>query len=161
MGSENIVIEVPTRHINFSPLGFYKYAKDYLIASNAIHQGESFSPVPYFLHCRSIELALKAFLATKGLSLKDAKPKYGHDLNKLLSSAKREGISSIVSINTTEEGAIKKANSYYKKKSFEYFDLIRAAFGFKDLPDLNILSEFNKKLISSIEEECKSFVRNN
>jgi len=52
-------------HIN--PLGFHRYASEFLRAAQDFRMNDGFSPVPYYLVCRSIELALKAFLLAKGI----------------------------------------------------------------------------------------------
>ena len=62
----NTVINVPAANLNISPLGFHKYATEFLAADTSYKQGLGWSPVPYYLVCRTIELALKAFLLAKG-----------------------------------------------------------------------------------------------
>jgi hypothetical protein len=47
----------------------------------------SYSPVPYFLYCRSLELVLKAYLLARGVS-KGNLNKFGHDLLKLVEEAR-------------------------------------------------------------------------
>jgi len=155
----DVVIEVPTAHIDIGPFGFYRYADEYHQAANAIIPRNSFSPVPYYLYCRSLELGLKAYLLTKGLSQKDLKLIFGHNLTKLLNKAKRKGLLRIFSIERTEEEVIRNANVYYKSKALEYFDLYRAGTGYRDLPELTELAKITSNLLASIERECKDYSR--
>ena len=52
-------LRAETGHFNFSPVGFRLAARDFLRCAESF-KPEFFSPVPLFLHCRAIELALKA-----------------------------------------------------------------------------------------------------
>lgn len=65
------VIEVRTAHLFVSPLGFHFYASEFLDAARSAKRPEHFSPVPYYLYCRSIELSLKSFLLCKGVPKDD------------------------------------------------------------------------------------------
>jgi hypothetical protein len=65
---KNIVIKVEPLKIKITPYGFYKYATDYFFATDkwtTAVKDAGYSPVPYFLYCRTIELGLKAFLLAK------------------------------------------------------------------------------------------------
>ncbi len=46
--------------VNFSPLAFRLYAKHYYKCKQDFKCPDKFSPIPYFLLCRSIELSIKA-----------------------------------------------------------------------------------------------------
>ena len=155
----DVVIEVPTAHLDIGPFGFYRYADDYGQAANAIIPGTSFSPVPYYLYCRSLELGLKAYLLTKGLSQRKLKYRFGHNLTKLLNKAKRKGLLKIFAIKPNQEELIRNANVYYKSKALEYFDMYRAGTGYRDLPDLTELAKISSDLLASIERECKDYPR--
>ncbi len=118
MANGNIVIRLQTLHINVSPLGFHRYASEFLRAADSFECGDGFSPVPYYLRCRVIELALKAFLLAKGFPKNDLKNRLGHNLEKALNSATQHGLQSEVAIKPKEEEEIKKANVYYADKGF-------------------------------------------
>jgi hypothetical protein len=62
----NVVIKVPPMVLHISPLGFHRYASEFLRAAQGFKINDGFSPVPYYLICRSTELSLKAFLLAKG-----------------------------------------------------------------------------------------------
>ena len=154
MAKGNIVVKVQTIDVKESPLGFHRYASDVLRAADVFESGDGSSPVPYFLHCRVIELALKAFLLAKGFPKKDLKGKLGHNLEKALNSAVRNGLQSEVTIEPKHVDVIKKANAYYADKGFEYFELGRVVVGSKGLPYLKILADVSSRLVSGLKDVC-------
>ena len=86
----NFVLQAEIGHINLSPELYRTYAIQYLQCHRAFKPDARYSPVPYFLICRSIELSLKARrLEVK--SRKEVKGKYGHNLAKLYSELNRPG----------------------------------------------------------------------
>jgi len=62
MKSKNVVIKAEPGHLHISPFGFFHYGKEFFDAAKGFKHPAHYSPVPYFLYCRSIELVLKAFL---------------------------------------------------------------------------------------------------
>src|SRR5437870_4522212 len=64
---------------NISPEAFHFWAGDYYRCKQAFLPQGRFSPVPYFLLCRVIELEIKA-RHLRGINQKQVKIKYGHDL---------------------------------------------------------------------------------
>lgn len=151
--SGDVVVEVPTGHINIGPVGFHQYAVEYQLATKAIPLGRSISPIPYYLLCRSLELGLKAYLLSKGFSQDELK-KIGHNLSKLLNVSKREGIDQFYSLSKDEVEAIRRANVVYKSKAFEYFDLSRILSDFRNLPELDKLATITDNVLTSIKQEC-------
>lgn len=135
-GAKNIVIP-GTSEINLSPIGFFRYAKEFYSASESYKPGDGFSPVRYYLYCHSLELLFKAYLLTHGVTKDLLKSKkYGHNLSTVLSESKKLGIGNILKISKEEEQNVELANDYYNKKGFEYFYVVPAVTGYKDLPEL-------------------------
>lgn len=153
MESKDVVINYKPIIVHISPLGFLYYAKGFLAATKGIRQNEYFSPVPYFLHCHAIELALKAFLLGKGVSKKDLK-KLGHNLEKILKKARDLGLSDFIKITSELEKEISKANKYYSSKDFEYFEVINAMTAYPELPDLLLLELVASSLVTNLEPFC-------
>jgi hypothetical protein len=61
MESKDITITLPTITAWVGPIGFHRYASEFLrVARIASVEGE-YSPVPYYLYGHSLELGLKAF----------------------------------------------------------------------------------------------------
>ena len=150
-------IHPPPIVLRLSPLGFHRYASEFFDVANSIKAQELFSPVPYYLHCHSLELILKAFLLTKNVPMDDLKSqKLGHNLTKILNRAKQEGLSDIVEITQVQNAEIRKANAYYNvpQKGFEYFKVTSAITKYRDLPDIEILAELTARLIAELEGPC-------
>lgn len=151
----DVVIKAPPMVLHISPLGFHHYAAEFLRASHGFQNKDSFSPVPYYLYCRSIELVLKAFLLAKGVSKKELKGrKLGHDLERVLEKACSMGLDEVVSISTQHREELKKANAYYASKGFEYFEVTRTVTGYRNLPALPILTDLASLLVAKVEPVC-------
>jgi len=120
----NYVLKAEPGHVYVSPTGFLVYAADFLNAYESYKSDKAFSPASYYLVCRSLELSMKSFFLAKGVTRQEIKDrnKYGHALKKLLSKAKELGINSISPISDAQEEQIVKANDWYVRKEFEYFD---------------------------------------
>jgi len=157
MKSGPIIIEVPVAKIKISPLGFHHYGSEFLRTGRSFNKAkEGFSPVPYYLYSRAIELLLKAFLLSKGISKEELKKKktFGHDLMKALNKARLLGIDDIVEITLEEEKEVEKTNAYYAKKEFEYFEILNTVNGYPGLPDLEVLNELASKLAEKLKQVC-------
>lgn len=152
---KNIVIQIEPAKINITPYGFHKYASDYFDAGERWPKTDEispYSPVPYFLYCRAMELGLKSFLLAKGKKLKWIKKKLGHSLDKGLRIAKSNGLDDLFKTTNEEINEISKANRNYQIKGFEYFFVSNHVTGLKDIPDLKILRQYSQKLLSKIRE---------
>jgi len=114
-----IVVTPETAIWKISPFGFHRYATEFFAAAHAFTSRARFSPVPYYLYCRSAELLLKAFLLAKGDEVKSVKDTLGHDLVKALHEARQRGLNDIVTITERQEEELRKANAYYVSKGFE------------------------------------------
>jgi hypothetical protein len=141
--------------VRISPLGFLLYAKDFLQAEASFVDPGRYSPVPYFLICQSIELALKAFLLARGREVADVKNEIRHDLGLALEKAKEAGLGGTVGISTEVEAAVSRATVYYKDgKRFQYFRVVDAVRAYPDLPNLAVLREFAQVLAERLEPIC-------
>jgi hypothetical protein len=147
--------------VKITPIGLHRFAQEYLSIVKIPEKETPFSPVPYFLVCRSIELSLKAYLRVKDISMSNLRKKgaYGHDLEKLLNGAKDLGIDKCVPITKKIEKEIRKANEYYDKKEFEYYEALRGFKGYTDLPDLLIIKGFADELVIRLEVPCMDACR--
>jgi len=130
------VIRPESGFINLSPLGFRRWAGHYLKCFHDFQQpDDGFSPVPYFLLCRSIELHIKALhLETK--RQRQVKNDYGHNLVKAFDALPE---SERVAMAADERAVFEQANTMYKDKGFEYFAVMDAATAFKRAPRLRTL----------------------
>lgn len=148
---KSYTLKAETGFLRISSFGLHKYANEFFEASELyeklIQNRKGFSLVPYYLYCHSIELMLKAILlhCEENITQKQLKEKYGHNLIKTLKAIEKLFKSKL--LNDNERKTLKKANNYYYKKGFEYFKVIDAVHGYRDLPDLFQLKEIAQKLL--------------
>jgi hypothetical protein len=138
----NIIIEPGTLHVNISPEAFHRWATHYLKCRKDFQSPHKFSPVPYFLLCRAIELEIKARLL-KNLTQKEVKYDYWHDLVKAYNAL--EPIEK--NLTKDEEHTLRVASGIYKDKGFEYFNPRDALTGYHRFPELALLDSIASKLI--------------
>lgn len=142
------IIKAETVHINLSPVMFRHNARDYFKAYLDFHTKGRFSPVPFFLCCRAIELALKA-MHLESKSQKDVKKLYSHDLvrsYKNLDQAQQ-------TLQSEELKLLGIANEIYKKKEFEYLNVYDAATAFSRFPNLERLDALARK-VTGYDDNC-------
>ncbi len=148
-------ISVGAGHVNLTPIIFHSYAEQYLTACRTAEAAPGFSPVPYYLCCRSLELSVKAYLLTRGITVEELKSKkLGHDLLRNLTKAQSVGLSDIVTITPDERRELRKANAYYAKKDFEYGQLARVVKGYPEMPALEVLDRLAARLVQVIGPIC-------
>ena len=127
---------------NLAPDAFHRWATHYYQCRQDFVSPHTFSPAPYFLLCRAIELELKArhLMAKRQPELKH---RYGHHLDKVYYDLPASD-----QVLTPEQAAIlKQASLIYAKKGFEYFDPEDALTGYRRFPNLAVLDEVARKLV--------------
>ena len=140
----NQVIRVPSVEVNLSPFAFHMSATHYYKCRQDFQSPDNFSPVPYFLLCRSIELELKS-VHLRHKRQKQVKKEFGHDLIKSYEALDPpEQI-----LNASESDALKNANVIYAGKGFEYFVPIDALTAYYRYPVLEDLDSIAKKLLDA------------
>jgi len=120
----DLVVNVKTAHVNLSPILFRKNSQDYLKAYEDFIPPNRFSPIPFFLCCRSIELALKA-IHLESRTRQHVKKLYSHDLEK----SYKDLDPAFQILNDAERRLLSEANAIYKEKEFEY---LRSGPAFSD-----------------------------
>jgi len=138
------------------PLMFHYFANGFMKAAEGCKVTGDFPVVHCFLCCKSIELSLKAFLLAKNVPVSKLKKRecVGHDLEKALEMAESKGLVDIVEIPCHYKEELRKANFYYKKKGFEYFESYDVAMSIVDSRGLKVLSEFASMLVSKLRKVC-------
>ncbi|MFZ0559758.1 MAG: hypothetical protein WAN31_10105 [Methylovirgula sp.] len=134
-------MEAETCKINLSPVAFHRWAEQYH-QCRLLFQHADFSPIPYFLLCRAIELQFKA-VHLEDKRQQEVKKKYGHDLIKSYDDlpATRQTLSK------EEVSLLEKASEIYNGNGFEYVNVDHAAHGFSNFPDLSALDAIAAKII--------------
>jgi hypothetical protein len=137
--------------VNFSSPSFHIWAQHYYKCVQDFRppNGARFSPVPYALLCRAIELELKSQLlktAHAGGPGQPAMKKLGHDLEKAY-----DALEPGEKVLTPQElDLLCKASAIYKtNKCFDYIQTIDAAHGYSRFPDLPALNALPKKLLGA------------
>jgi hypothetical protein len=127
---------------NLSPDAFHRWATHYYKCRHDFASPHKFSPVPYFLLCRAIELELKSRHLMKRRQL-EVKRAYGHDLTKAYSALPLAE----QTLTPDESAVLQQASQIYASKSFEYFEPEDALTAFRRFPDLSVLDRVAKKLL--------------
>lgn len=132
-------------NVNLSPDAFHIYATHYLKCRRDFKCPDTFfSPVPYFLLCRAIELEIKS-RHLKHMTQKQVKDRFWHKLAEAydaLEPAEK-------TLNQNEERTLRVASDIYNNKDFEYFGPRDALTGYKRFPDLALLDSIASKLIGT------------
>jgi hypothetical protein len=105
------------------PRGLFHLGVQFIAATYELKDPEPLHPVRTYLVGQAIELFLKSFLVTKGVSPKKLREKYGHNLEKLLEAALAHDFAEICPISRDVRAQLKAVNGLYQAKQFEYFDL--------------------------------------
>src|SRR3990172_4707889 len=129
--------------VNLSPDGFHMWAQHYFKCMSDFLSPHGFSPVPYFLVCRAIELQLKAYHLQINKQTY-VKRQFGHNLIQLYSSL--DSADKILSQPELDE--LTKANEVYSSKGFEYFAPVDALRGCSNFPDLDVLVAICERLLT-------------
>jgi hypothetical protein len=141
----------------FGPVSLIVYADDFLSAAKAVSKGARFAPARTFLACRTLELALKAFLSLKGCSLENlAGGKFGHDLEGLAAEAEKRDLHMLIKMEERQRFEITRASTYYFDKVLEYPALMEAVGGYPGFPDANVLIDAAEALVSVLREPCRN-----
>ena len=137
------VLHAEPFHLNLSPLGFRQWATHFLACRQGFKSpDDGFSPVPYFLDCRAIELEFKA-RHLELVNQQTVKDKYGHNLERAyqnLHATQQE-------LSPGELKTLQAANNIYKAKGFEYFSVSHALSAFSKFPDLVALDAITLKIV--------------
>jgi hypothetical protein len=140
------VLQPDSAFINLSPDVFRLWARHYYKCKQDFTSPDPVSPVPYFLLCRAIELAIKA----KHLEVKNrqqVKVDFNHNIIKAYKALPPE-----LRILTADELKILEvANKIYCGKGFEYFDPGHLLRGYSTFPDLAALDAIALKLLQALE----------
>ena len=144
--------------IRMGPPSLFVYADHFLQAGKAMQPLESapqFPLVKAYLVAHAVELALKAFLSLKGISLEElAGGAYGHDLENLIAVAERQGLQEIVVLTDRQRLEIVRTSAYYQEKVLEYPSLIEAVRAYPGMPNVEVLLEAGEALVASLREPC-------
>jgi hypothetical protein len=132
--------------VNLSPDAFHRGARHFYKCRHDFKSPDGFSPLPYFLLCRAIELQLKS-LHLQSMKQSQVKKQFGHDLV----AAYEDLQPSDKILDHDEYSTLQSANAIYMDKGFEYFVPVDALTAYKRYPDLESLDAVARKCSVSIE----------
>ena len=136
-----------------TPIGLVRYACEFMETALAADEKmgrrrgfEIVAPVPVmFIVGHSLELALKAFLLSKGVPLRTLRKDYGHSLHRTMRKAKELGLLCIVPLAEDEMETIELLDALYSTKQLEYI-----VSGAKSYPVFGLLERASLRLIHGI-----------
>jgi hypothetical protein len=135
--------------------GTWRFASEYLRAAEAVEavaKSDMDIPAPrYYLLGHGIELALKAFLLSKGVPLEELRSMklMGHELEKALVRAEGMGFSDLVTFSGEERAAVELLNKTYQPKEHEYITI-----GYVVWPQTTLLFSILNKVLPAIKALC-------
>jgi hypothetical protein len=151
-------IEVFGAKARLGPLGLIMYADHYLYAAKTAQpwpDGGEYHPARLFLVCRSLELALKAFLSLRGRSLDELSGgAFGHGLDKLLVEADKQDLGALVELSEDQRWQIVRASIYYAEKVYEYPSVLEAMKAYPSRANMDRLIDAAETLIPPLREPC-------
>jgi hypothetical protein len=152
-----IVVAVEAPHIDTRPPGYYLWAEQfhrYGQEARAV-ECEGFTPVPYSMFCRALELVLKAFLLTKGRTIEHLKNVHHHNLQTLLDEAIEAGLTALVIVPPDWKSTVVRANVYNTNRDFEYYSFWTVLDWQKNrLPSLDTLDKMCSTLLEKLKDTC-------
>ena len=138
------VPEVETAYINISPTGFHMWAEQYYQCRHDFKGSGHFSPVPYFLLSRAIELELKSRHLIQH-PIEEVRKTFGHNLSKLYNALPADQMI----LSATQTHTLSQASAIYTGKGFEYFNVYDVGRGYSHFPSIEILDSIAKALITA------------
>jgi hypothetical protein len=143
--STHVLVQLDPIEWNTYPDALHIYARHYYKCKQDFKPPDDyFSPIPYFLLCRAIELEIKAKL-TKRLPQSAVKKKFGHHLvkaYKALDAPEQVLSQSDIAVLIT-------ADELYRKTDLAYFNPVHMLTAFSQFPDLETLDTVAKKLVDA------------
>ena len=143
--TRDVTIHAQGLNANLSADAFHIYAMHYHKCKRDFTLPDDyFSPIPYFLLCRAIELEIKA-RHLKRLTQSEVKDEFSH---KLLRAYKALDVQEQI-LSQNELAVLKTADKLYRRTDFAYFRQEHALTAFSQFPDMDMLDSIAKKLIDS------------
>jgi hypothetical protein len=135
-----------------TPLGMIRYSHEFMEAALAVDEKmgskpgfEIVAPIPaLYLLGHSIELSLKAYLLSQGVTLRQVR-NLNHDLHACMRKAKELGLFSHAQFTGPEEGALEILNGLYSTKQLEYI-----VTGAKQFPLFGLVELFSARLFNAV-----------
>ena len=147
-----------TGRSHLAPYSLWLWAVDYFNAARAAPLSppgdRTFHPARAGNACQALELALKAFLCLRGVSL-DSLRSRGHDLARLIGDAEAADLAALMPLTVEHRAAIDGAVRYHSEKVLDYPSLLESLTGYWDRPDVDGVLRMVEDLLKVLEPECR------
>ena len=135
-----------------TPAGYWRFAAEYFLAAQAVHNSLPKLSTPALqLYGQSLELALKAFLLKRGVSL-EVVASLRHRLAEILKMARRRKLGTHVKLRAHELALVNLLSENYAIHRFRYI-----VTGATRVPDLNYLAPICERLVAGLERYCTGY----
>jgi hypothetical protein len=133
----------------FTPRGFHTHGKEFFVAAEAVHASPRYPVLPLvFLWGRTIELLLKSYLLSVGISIERLRSReFGHNLVALHKEANAQGLVTLVGTDQSIAGLIELLNIEYGRKRLEY----RESGTMYQVPDGELARRIIRRLLKGID----------
>lgn len=132
-----------------TPSGYWRTAAEYLLAGRTVQAASRKLLFPALqMYGQSIELALKAFLLKRGVTL-DQVEKMRHHLAAILRLARRLGMETEVKLTPQDVDLINLLSKGYANQRFRYM-----VTGSTRLPELHDIAPVCERLVAGLERYC-------
>lgn len=137
-----------------TPAGYWRVAAEYAVAAMAVQavSDRLFFP-PLQMHGQAIELALKAFLLKRGMTLQEVEA-MRHRLTQALETSRRRKLGREVKLSGRDIMLIRLLDLNYSKHRFRYIFA-----GATQVPDAALLSQLSERLVLGLEQYCTGMQR--
>lgn len=144
---------MPSNFEAITPRGLHTHGKEFFTAAEAVYSMPSQLPLPLaFLWGRSIELLLKSYLLSVGVTTEQLRSKkFGHNLKALHGEAIKHGIEELIGAEDFISGLMQILNHEYASKRLEY----RESGTRYLIPDVSIARLVIERLIHGIHQHLK------
>jgi hypothetical protein len=131
-----------------NPRGFHTHGKEFFAAAEAVYASSKPKTLPLaFLWGRTIELLLKSYLLSVGVSIERLRSReFGHNLVALYTEARARGIDPLVGADSVLAGLMQLLNLEYGSKRLEY----RESGTMYSIPDAEITRAVIRRLLKGI-----------
>ena len=140
--SGNVSVTVAPAPVNLTPQVFHAWGRQYFTCFEKLGIPAEYSPVPYFLLCRAIELAIKA-MHLQVDPQKDVKNLFKHNLEKSYRALPPH----FKTLNAVETQVLIAVGAMYRAKEFEYFSMEQLSGDAATLPNLAVLECAARRLL--------------
>ena len=131
-------------------MGFWRFSRDYLRAAKAVEAAsdDSVSFPALYLYGLTIELALKAFLLKRGLTLQKVKG-FSHRLHEILLEARSRKLGLEVKLSQNDVRVIRLLDVIYSNHELRYI-----VTGTVRVPPLTEVAAIADRLVRGLESYC-------